>query len=134
MTPSKFIPSYKTIEEYYGRMLASDIVNRNAHFLIGIEDTRRRTDIKICIACSILCTFAAYSVSQAELYSSLYKITKFQHSRGSSACVCDIVLDNGLLTSSESVAPTLQGAMSGRVNIVLDPKQTDPHTLWYTVT
>eukprot|EP00957_Ditylum_brightwellii_P042649 3229637-Ditylum_brightwellii.AAC.1 len=64
-------------------MPASDIINRNVQFLLGIEDAVRITDIKTHNACSIL-------------------------------VVHDILLDNGLLTSHESGAPTLQGAMGGK--------------------
>eukprot|EP00957_Ditylum_brightwellii_P211773 15366586-Ditylum_brightwellii.AAC.1 len=59
-----------------------------------------------------------------KVHSLLYKTPKFQHNRCLSAFVCDILLDNGLLISHESDAPTLRGAMGDRINITLDPKST----------
>eukprot|EP00957_Ditylum_brightwellii_P060538 4596662-Ditylum_brightwellii.AAC.1 len=39
--PSKFITYCKMIKEYYDGIPASDIVNRNAQFLLGIEEAVR---------------------------------------------------------------------------------------------
>eukprot|EP00957_Ditylum_brightwellii_P100828 7684864-Ditylum_brightwellii.AAC.3 len=38
IAPSKFIPQCKFVETYYEAMPASDIANRNAQFLLGIEE------------------------------------------------------------------------------------------------
>eukprot|EP00957_Ditylum_brightwellii_P092347 7030960-Ditylum_brightwellii.AAC.1 len=49
------------IKEYYDGIPASDIVDRYAQFLLRIKEAARAADIKTCIVCSILGTWAANS-------------------------------------------------------------------------
>ena len=57
--PSKFINHCKFLEEYYDGMPASDIVNHNAQFLLGIEEAVRTTSIFKIIPFSILGLYAS---------------------------------------------------------------------------
>eukprot|EP00957_Ditylum_brightwellii_P093524 7121720-Ditylum_brightwellii.AAC.2 len=96
-------------------MPASDIVNRNAQFLIDIEEAVRTSDIKTCIACSVLGTWGANSFANAKVHSPLYSTPKFLYSAG-------------LLTPTASTTPLTEkpGDENGGINISLDPKSTDP--------
>eukprot|EP00957_Ditylum_brightwellii_P068022 5164449-Ditylum_brightwellii.AAC.1 len=57
-------------------MPASDIVNRNAQFLIGIEEAIRTTDIFNRIPCSVIGIYAANSFALANEFSPTYMGTE----------------------------------------------------------
>lgn len=70
--PSKFISRPRCIEEFYTSMPASDIVNRNAQFLIGIEEAIRTTEIRKRIGCSIVGHWFGNSFGMANKWSPKY--------------------------------------------------------------
>ena len=63
--PSVFVPRPKLVEDYYNGMPGTDIVNRNAQFLIGMEGSVRTTDVNIRMATTILSTWMANSYGMA---------------------------------------------------------------------
>eukprot|EP00957_Ditylum_brightwellii_P165062 12566736-Ditylum_brightwellii.AAC.1 len=93
------------VEKYYAGMPASVTVNRNAQFFLGIKKAIRATDVKMRIACSVVGTWCANAFSQAKEKSSIYKSPNFQHTSSLAAFVCDILLDNGLLTLCKADVP-----------------------------
>lgn len=68
LAPSVFVPRPKLVEDYYNAMPGTDIVNRNAQFLIGMEDAVRTSDISKRMACTILSTWMANSYGMAKKF------------------------------------------------------------------
>eukprot|EP00957_Ditylum_brightwellii_P018313 1379130-Ditylum_brightwellii.AAC.1 len=65
-------------------MLASDIVNRNAQFLIGVKEVIRTTNIFKRIPCSVIGVYAANSVALANKFSPTYIRTENRRKGGMS--------------------------------------------------
>ena len=62
---SVFVKRPKLVEEYYNGMPGTDIVNRNAQFLIGLEEAIRTRDIHKRMCCTILGTWMANAYGMA---------------------------------------------------------------------
>ena len=63
--PSVFVPRPKLVEAYYNAMPGTDIVNRNAQFLIGVEEAIRTGDIHKRMCCTVLGTWMANAYGMA---------------------------------------------------------------------
>ena len=63
--PSVFVPRPKLVEAYYNAMPGTDIVNRNAQFLIGVEEAVRTSDIHKRMCCTVLGTWMANAYGMA---------------------------------------------------------------------
>ena len=62
---SVFVPRPKLVEAYYNGMPGTDIVNRNAQFLIGVEEAVRTNDIHKRMCCTVLGTWMANAYGMA---------------------------------------------------------------------
>jgi hypothetical protein len=76
LAPSVFVPRPKLVEDYYNAMPGTDIVNRNAQFLIGMEDAVRTSDISKRMACTILSTWMANGYGIAKKFFPLERSRK----------------------------------------------------------
>ena len=63
--PSVFVKRPKLVFDYYNGMPGTDIVNRNAQFLIGLEAAVRSRDIHKRMCCTILGTWMANAYAMA---------------------------------------------------------------------
>eukprot|EP00957_Ditylum_brightwellii_P084119 6394892-Ditylum_brightwellii.AAC.1 len=70
--PSKFVKRNFLVEEYYDDMPATDIVNKHAQFLLGIEEAIHTKYIFKRIPYSIIGQWAANSFGMARAYSPRY--------------------------------------------------------------
>eukprot|EP00957_Ditylum_brightwellii_P207326 15352481-Ditylum_brightwellii.AAC.1 len=73
-------------------MLTSDIVNRNAQFLIGIKEAIQTTDIITRIPCSVIDVYAANFFALANKFSPTYMVPEDRRKGGTSGFVCDICI------------------------------------------
>eukprot|EP00957_Ditylum_brightwellii_P109101 8323386-Ditylum_brightwellii.AAC.1 len=84
-------PIVKLLKNYEG-MPALDTVNRNAQFLIGIEEAIRTTGIFKRTPCSVIDMYAANSFALAYKFSQTYMGTKNKKKGGMSGFVRDICI------------------------------------------
>ena len=66
--PSVFVQRPKLVENYYNGMPGTDIVNRNAQFLIGLEEAARTRDIHKRMCTTVLGTWMANAYGMAMRY------------------------------------------------------------------
>ena len=65
---SVFVKRPKLVADYYNGMPGTDIVNRNAQFLIGLEEAVRTRDIHKRMCCTVLGTWMANAYGMAMKY------------------------------------------------------------------
>ena len=65
---SVYVPRPKLVEDYYNAMPGTDIVNRNAQFLIGLETAIRTENIHKRMLCTVLGTWMANAYGMAMKY------------------------------------------------------------------
>eukprot|EP00957_Ditylum_brightwellii_P144419 11001420-Ditylum_brightwellii.AAC.1 len=111
-------------------MSASDIVNRNAQFLIGIKEAIQTTDIFKRIPCSVIGIYTANSFALANKFSPSYMGTESRRKGGMSSFVCDICIgQEGLFKAAKNDDDQLSGPPDSSIGVALsiDPAATDPY-------
>ena len=83
-------------------MPASDIVNHNAQFLLGIEEAVRSTSIFKIIPFSILGLYASNHFWLAITFNPSYKVLKGKKRGGFGGFIRDILIGGGLFGDSHS--------------------------------
>lgn len=71
--PSKFVDRPRCVQEYYDGMPASDIVNRHAQFLLGLESAVRTQDPKKRMVLTTIGTWVANAWGMAKKWTPKYK-------------------------------------------------------------
>ena len=105
-------------------MPALGIVNRNAQFLIGIEEAIQTTNIFKRIPCSVIGVYAANSFALANKFSPTYMGTENRRKGGMSGFVCDICIgQDGLFKAGKNDDDQLSGPpdSSAGVTLSIDP-------------
>ena len=96
--PSVFVKRPKLVADYYNGMPGTDIVNRNAQFLIGLEEAIRTNDIYKRMCCTVLGTWMANAYGMAMRHFSEDK----KRNMSTASFVKDVILE-GLFEQKQPV-------------------------------
>ena len=88
-TTSVFVPRPQLVQDYYDGMPGTDVVNRNAQFLIGLEEGVRTRNIHKRMCCTVLGTWMANAFGMASKFYSLEK----KQNMTSHSFVREVILD-----------------------------------------
>ena len=69
----KFVKRPQMVQEYYNAMPATDVVNRNAQFLLGIEAAVRTSNPFTRMACTVIGTWFTNAWGMGRKWSAKYK-------------------------------------------------------------
>ena len=131
--PSVHVPRPKLVEDYYNGMPGTDIVNRNAQFLIGLEGSIRTSDVSIRLASTILSTWMANSYGMAMKFLPFDKRQRMS----TASFVRDVILqglfvnenENRSIAGSASVSISVASSSVSSIHSIMGTPSKMPETV-----
>ena len=107
-------------------MPASDIVNRNAQFILGMGQGVRTIIIFKIILFPVIGVYASNDFELSITFSPSYKVLEGKNRGGFGGSIRDILIEDGLFVDEHSYRTDISMLNQNGINISVDPTVTDP--------